>query len=140
MESEISRIKGKFLSTALTHAAPFGITVTGMIALISVLAPFTLQERQTVMYLLLILISMSAVIKSCIPFNPLRIFICISMAVGTFGALTVLPSLFQISSVSAEMLGYMGMGAAISFAILLILFQIQRIGGRKVPETGGVRA
>ncbi len=140
MESEISRIKGKFLSTALTHAVPFGITVTGMIALISVLAPFTLQERQTVMYLLLILISMSAVIKSCIPFNPLRIFICISMAVGTFGALTVLPSLFQISSVSAEMLGYMGMGAAISFAILLILLQIQRICGRKVPETGGVRA
>ena len=140
MESEISRIKGKFLSTALTHAVPFGITVTGMIALISVLAPFTLQERQTVMYLLLILISMSAVIKSCIPFNPLRIFICISMAVGTFGALTVLPSLFQISSVSAEMLGYMGMGAAISFAILLILLQIQCICGRKVPETGGVRA
>ena len=140
MEADISRIKGKFLPTALAHALPFGITVTGMIVLVSLLAPFTLSERQTVMYFLLILISMTAVVKSCIPFNPLRIFICITMAVGTFGALAVLPSLFQINSISTEMSVYMAIGAAISFMALLILLQIQRIKERRALATGGGRA
>lgn len=111
-----------------------------MIVLVSLLAPFTLSERQTVMYFLLILISMTAVVKSCIPFNPLRIFICITMAVGTFGALAVLPSLFQINSISTEMSVYMAIGAAISFMALLILLQIQRIKERRALATGGGRA
>lgn len=35
---------------------------------------FSTMENQTVMYFLLILISMTAVIRSCIPMNPLRAF------------------------------------------------------------------
>lgn len=139
MEADTSQVKGKFLPTALAHAAPFGITVTGMIALVSLLAPFALPERQTVMYFLLILISMTAVVKSCIPFNPLRIFICITMAVGIFGALAVLPSLFQINGISTEMLVYMAIGTVISLVTLLVLLQIQRIRERKVLATGGGR-
>ncbi|MGI6008029.1 MAG: cation-translocating P-type ATPase [Ruminococcus sp.] len=126
LESDTSRIKGRFLPTALGHAAPFGITVTGMIALISFLSPFTLAERQTVMYLLLILISMSAVIKSCVPFNPLRLFICVTMAAGTFGALGLLPSLFQVSPVSGEMRLYILAGAALSLLAVLLLEQMRR--------------
>lgn len=140
MESDTSRIRGRFLPTALSHAAPFGITVTGMIALINFLAPFTLPERQTVMYLLLILISMSAVVKSCIPFNPLRIFICVTMALGTFGALTVLPSLFHMNRVSSEMAVYLVIGAALSFLTLLLLMQVRHLNSGKVQEKRGVKA
>ena len=48
------------------------------------------------MYLLLIVISMAAVIKSCIPLTKLRAFICVTMVIGTFGALILLPSLFEV--------------------------------------------
>lgn len=125
LESDTRRVKGRFLPTALTHAAPFGITVAGMIAVISSFAPFSAAERQTEMYLLLILISMSAVIKSCIPFNPLRVFLCVTMVFGTFGALVILPSLFEVSSISGEMAVYILIGAVISFLLILFLDQIR---------------
>lgn len=120
LESDTERIRGKFLPTALSHAAPFGITVTGMIILISLLSPFSLTQRQTVMYLLLILISMAAVVKSCIPFTPLRTFICVTMAAGIAGALLILPSLFEITAVTLDMGAYILAGAVISFLILLL--------------------
>lgn len=103
LESDISRIRGRFLPTALSHAAPFGIAVTVMIILVNILEPLLQAEKRTVKYLLLILISMSAVVKSCIPFSPLRIFQCVTMDLGTFGALSVLSSLFEITRVTRTM-------------------------------------
>ena len=96
-------MKGRFLKTALSGAAPFGAAVTIMIAVVSLVSPFSEAENRTLMYLLLILISMTAVIRSCIPFNRLRIFVCVTMALGCFGALAVLPSLFELSSLTVPM-------------------------------------
>ena len=118
VESNTRQIHGRFLPSALTHAAPFGITVTAMIALTNFLAPFSASEQQTVMYLLLILISMSAVVKSCIPFSPLRAFLCVTMVLGTFGAILLLPSLFEVQTVSA------GMGIYILAGIIAAIFLI----------------
>lgn len=126
LESDTGKIRGKFLPTALSNAAPFGITVTGMIILTSLLAPFSPPERRTVMYLLLILISMAAVVKSCTPFTPLRTFICVTMAAGTAGALTILPSLFEIAAVTPQMLAYVLTGAAIAFLVLLFQEHVNR--------------
>ena len=126
-ESDTRRIRGTFLKTALSNALPFGITVTGMIAAISLLAPFTVEQRQTVMYLLLIIISMVAVIKSCIPFNKLRSFICITMVIGTFGALAILPSLFEISLITSGMVRYLLAAALISLVCLVVLEGIRRV-------------
>ena len=114
VESDIRRIRGKFLPTALSHAAPFGITVACMIAVFTLLAPFGTEERQTVMYLLLILISMLAVIKSCIPLTPLRLFVCVTMVGGTFLALALFPSLLEIVAVTMPM------------AVILILEQLRK--------------
>ena len=102
-ESDTRRIRGKFLSTALSNAAPFAAAVAVMIGVFTLWAPFTEAENQTVMYMLLIMISMAAVIKSCWPFNPLRAFLCITMVIGTFFALRILPSLFEVSSISSSM-------------------------------------
>ena len=102
LESDTRRIRGSFLKTALANALPFGGTAAGMIAAVSLVSPFTPAENRTVMYLLLIVISMTAVIKSCVPFTGLRVFICITMIIGTFGALVILPSLFEIVALSAR--------------------------------------
>lgn len=135
LESDIRRIRGKFLPTALSHAAPFGITVAVMIALMSITTALPAAEKQTVMYILLILISMAAVFKSCFPFNPLRIFICSTMVAGTFGALAILPSLFEISSITGQMAAYILIVGTMSLLLVIIfaLFQIlvQSNPGRK---------
>lgn len=126
-ESDTRRLKGRFLKEALKNAAPFGVVVTIMIAATSLIAPFTPDQRQTVMYLLLIMLSMIAVIKSCIPFNPLRIFICVSMVIGTFAALKLFPDLLEISPLTGNMAGYTAIGLAVSFVILLLILWGQKI-------------
>lgn len=102
-ESNMARPSGGFLKTALSNALPFGLAVTEIIAVVSLWKPFTEAENQTVMYLLLILISMSAVVKSCMPANKLRSFICVTMVAGTFGALFLLPGLFQTAALTPAM-------------------------------------
>lgn len=126
VESDIRRIKGKFLQTALSHAAPFGITVACMIAVFSLWDPFGTEERQTVMYFLLMVISMAAVIKSCMPFSLLRVFVCVTMVIGTFCALAVLPSLFEISTMTMAMARTILVGAAVSFAVILLLEELRK--------------
>ena len=127
LESDTRRIRGSFLQTALSRALPFGLTVTGMVAAISILAPFTVEQKQTIMYLMLIFLSMSAVIKSCIPFTPLRGFIMLTMISGTCFILLTLPSLFKVSVLSSKMLCYLVFILIISFSVLLLLHKLQRI-------------
>ncbi len=125
-ESDTRRICGKFLPTALSHAAPFALTVAVMIAVFSIWAPFPVSENQTVMYMLLIMISMAAVIRSCWPFNPLRAFLCVTMVGGTFLALKILPSLFEVSPVSSAMGIYILAGIILCLAAVVILDLVRR--------------
>ena len=126
VESDIRRIRGRFLPTALSHAAPFGITVAVMISVFSLLAPFGVEQRQTTMYMLLILISMGAVIKSCIPLTWLRAFVCLTMVGGTFFALAILPSLFEITAITIPMATAVLIGAAACLVAILILEQVRK--------------
>lgn len=126
VESDIRRIRGRFLSTALSHAAPFGITVACMVAAFSMIAPFDHAERETVMYLLLVAISMAAVIKSCMPPTVLRVFVCVTMAVGIIFALAVLPGLFEITAVTTEMIRTALAGAAGSAVLILLLEEMRK--------------
>lgn len=138
LEADTRRIKGRFLYTALSHAAPFGITAAVMIGAVSLAAPFSPEERGTVMYLLLILISMGAAVKSCLPFNPLRCFICATMVLGTFGALALLPSLFGIVPVTAAMGRYV-LAWALGCGLLIFLFEKGRLymdSQRELPPHG----
>lgn len=92
------------------------------------------------MYFLLIFISMAAVVKSCIPFNGLRTFICITMVIGTFGGLAILPSLFEISAITAGMGKYLLAGGSLSVVCLLLLLGTRGVLGRKrLSEAEAVR-
>lgn len=137
LEADIRRIRGRFLPTAFSHALPFGAVIALMIGVISLLAPFTTGERQTVMYLLLIILSMAAVIKSCIPINPLRIFICVTMVIGTFGALLILPGLFEVQAVTASMAVYTIIAALVC---LLLTFFFGKADEKKEKGIGGETA
>lgn len=130
VESDTRRIKGKFLKTALRGAAPFGITVTGMILAGSLLLPLPIDQKRTVMYLVLIILSMIAVIRSCIPFNWLRIFICVTMVFGTFGALLILPGLFEVCAMNLAMWIYLIIVSLCALSFLLVLLNMRDDGRR----------
>lgn len=120
-ESNTKKIRGKFLNTVLLNALPYAFIVTGMIAAITLAAPFSPEEDQTVMYLLLILMSMAAVVKSCVPFTKLRVFLCVTMAVGIFAALALFLPLFEITPVTGAMFGFLAAAFAGMLVILALL-------------------
>ena len=125
-ESNTARPKGTFLKTALGNAFPFALAVTGSVVAVSLTAPFAPGENQTVMYFVLILLTMAAVIKSCIPFSKLRIFICATMVIGTFGGLHVLPQLFEISALDTRMKVWTIMVFIIAFLFVCIYTLIRK--------------
>lgn len=125
-ESNTKRPVGSFLKTALMNAAPFALTITAGIIFISLSAPFEAGQRRTVMYFLLILVSMAAVIKSNIPFTKLRLFICVTMVLGAFGALLILPHLFEVAAFSADMVFYMLKALLGMLGTLMLLMYIKR--------------
>lgn len=126
LESDTRKIQGTFLQQVLRNAAPFAVVISGVIAGFSLAGPFRAPENQTVMYFLLILISMTAVIRSCIPMNPLRAFLCITMVFGTFFAIMILPNLLQITMLTKAMVKYVGIGLSISEAVLFVILKCMK--------------
>ena len=110
-----------------------------MIMMLSLSAPFSEPERKTVMYLLLILISMAAVVRSCLPFTGLRAFICVTMAVGTFAALRLLPTLFEVTAVTSQMAVTLLFGVVISGLILFLTEQILAAAGARCNFSGKMK-
>lgn len=127
LESDTRKIQGTFLQQVLRNAAPFAVVISGVIAAFSLAGPFSAPENQTVMYFLLILISMTAVIRSCIPMNPLRAFLCITMVFGTFFAIMILPDLLQITMLTKAMVKYVGIGLIISEVILFVILKCMKL-------------
>ena len=125
LESDTRQIKGSFLSTAIWNAAPFGIVAAVMIGVTTLFLPMASGEKQTIVYLTLIIISMTAVIRSCIPYNVLRGFICVTMICGTFGALVILPGLFEISAMTVAMWVHFLIGSLTSVAGLLTILNLR---------------
>ena len=134
LESDTRRLTGSFLRTAVSRSLPFGLAATAVIALMSLLMPFAVSDNQTVMYLALILISITAVVRSCIPFNLLRGFICVTMVCGIFGALMVLPELFHVNRFTGEMKMCLIVIMAAVWGFLIVLEAIKHVSRNKRKE------
>ena len=83
MEGSRKKIRGNFLKVSLSNAAPFALLIVLNLSWVHVmgLAPW---EETSLMYFLLIGISCLAVIRICLPPNPLRIAIAVTTVIGMF--------------------------------------------------------
>ena len=81
LEPDPAKVHGRFLSTVLHRAFPFATAVV-----VSMLMLMNTQQAgwQTTLYFVVALLSMFAVIRSLIPLNVLRIFVCACMIIGFF--------------------------------------------------------
>ncbi|MDO4277078.1 MAG: HAD-IC family P-type ATPase [Eubacteriales bacterium] len=124
LEADTRPVAGKFLATAFRNAAPFGLSITAVILFTSLFSPFAEAQQQTVMYLLLILISMAAVMKSCQPFTLFRGLICAAMAIGIATALLLFPGLLELTSLTAPMTRFILLtGVCILLLLWLLMSQ-----------------
>ncbi|MHC5374256.1 cation-translocating P-type ATPase [Enterococcus sp. LJL120] len=121
-EGDKRRISGKFLTTALKSALPNALLVILNVVTIYLLGQgngWSQLDTTTLMYYLLIGISCLAVIKACLPFNPLRIFLASTTVVGIYVAAMLFHSLLEI--------GFLTMTTLPIFAIMMVLNAVLRL-------------
>lgn len=134
-ESDTRKVRGNFLKTAIGNAWPFAFAVTSMLIFVSLFLSFPQAQAQTVMYFLLLLTTMAAVIKSCVPFTKLRVFICVTMILGTFGGLNLLPDLFEIQGITAAMAQSIVMVFAMGSMVLGLILRLKRLLEKELEAT-----
>lgn len=125
LEADTRPIRGRFLPTALVSAAPFAFVVTSSILFTVLFTPLQGEQLQTVQYLLLVVFSLAAVIKSCVPFTALRTAICAVSGVGIAVALVLFHHLLTLTALSNTMIFTIVVVAAMGFVLLTLLLKVQ---------------
>lgn len=123
-EGDKRKIKGKFLPTVLRNALP-----NALLVLINVIAVYLIGanrgwselETTTLMYYLLIAVSLIAVIKACLPLNPLRIFLIITTSIGIYVAAMLFHSILFIGFLTSQTLPFFVVLLAITIVLRLII-------------------
>ncbi|WP_432626747.1 HAD-IC family P-type ATPase [Brotaphodocola sp.] len=125
-ESDTSPVSGHFLPTAFRHAAPFAFIITSTILFSQFFTFFSDEKLHTVQYLLLIFFSLAAVLKSCIPFTPLRGAVCILSAIGVITALFVIPGTLHLAPLTLSMVLLFIIIAIMGSVLLILILKIQQ--------------
>ena len=126
-ESDTRQISGSFLKKAIGNALPFALKATSMMMFVALFLPLPAPQKQTMMYFLLILTTMAAVIKSCVPFTALRTFICVTMVIGTVLALGLFPVLLEITALSPMLLAFLALIFGMGLVILILIFKAKQM-------------
>lgn len=108
-EENKAPIKGRYLPTVLLNALP-----NALLVLVNYFAIRFLQtdygwsqfDTTTLLYYLLIGISCFAVIRACLPLNPLRLFLAITTTVGIYVAAMLFHGLLEVGFLTAVTLPY----------------------------------
>lgn len=108
-EENKAPIKGRYLPTVLLNALP-----NALLVLVNYFAIRFLQtdygwsqfDTTTLLYYLLIGISCIAVIRACLPLNPLRLFLAITTTVGIYVAAMLFHGLLEVGFLTAVTLPY----------------------------------
>lgn len=121
-ENDKRKVITRFLPTALRRALPNALLVVFNVIFIYVygnMKDWAQIDSTTLMYYMLIAVSAMAVIKACLPFNPLRVFLALTTTVGTFVAAMLFKGLLEISMLTSQTLPV--------FVVLVIISGIGKI-------------
>lgn len=122
-EADKTKITGKFLPTALKRAFPNAMLVIFNIIIVYLYAQkvhLSEMDMVTLMYYLLAAVSLFALIQTCLPFNPLRIFLAVTTSIGFYIAAMLFHSILEIGFLTAQTLPV--------FLILLFISGMIRVG------------
>lgn len=104
-EENKKQVKGKFLPTVIRHALPNALLVVMNVVIVYMLGKnqgWSELETTTLMYYLLMGVSVIAVIKACLPFNPLRVFLAVTTMVGVYTAAYLFRSILYIGTLTSH--------------------------------------
>ncbi|MHC5229115.1 cation-translocating P-type ATPase [Enterococcus sp. LJL99] len=132
-EGDKRKVLGKFLPTALKNASVNAVLVVLNIVTVYFIGQnqqFAQVDTTTLMYYLLIGISCMAVVRACLPFNPLRIFLASTTIVGVYVAVMLFHHILEIGFLTAQTLPIFAimMLCNIVVRILIGFYQLKKAG------------
>lgn len=128
-EGDKTKVHKGFLKTVITNALPNALLVILNIVVVylySQSANLSAIETTTVMYYLLVGVSLLAVIRACMPFNPLRIFLAVTTTVGVYVAAFLFQSLLHIDTLTSNTLPLFLIMITISAIIRIIVELVKK--------------
>lgn len=123
LEPNTKPIRERFLPTVFMKSLPNSLAVLFCILTILYMSnTFDINafEAETMMYICVALISMQAVIKSCLPLNKLRILVCSCMVMGFTMAIVLFHQLLELTYISYRL-------CILTLIIVLAGFLVERI-------------
>lgn len=106
-EKNDRKVEGTFLRNAVTSALPDSIAIFACCLVFLLISPaLSINKLQCnlLMYLSVGFISLAAVAKSCMPFNSLRLFLCLSSIIMFTGAVIIMAPFLQLAALTGSLL------------------------------------
>ena len=132
-EGDKRKVVGKFLPTALKNAS-----VNALLVVVNIIAVYLIGQNQgfssldttTLMYYLLVGISCMAVVRVCLPLNPLRIFLVFSTIIGIYVAAMLFHNILEIGFLTSQTMGLFFIMMAINIVVRVTIgfVQMKRAG------------
>lgn len=132
-EGDKRKVVGKFLPTALKNAS-----VNALLVIANIIAVYLIGQNQgfssldttTLMYYLLVGISCMAVVRACLPLNPLRIFLVFSTIIGIYVAAMLFHNILEIGFLTSQTMGLFFIMMAINIVVRVAIgfVQMKRAG------------
>ncbi|HHZ9636222.1 TPA: cation-translocating P-type ATPase [Enterococcus faecalis] len=132
-EGDKRKVVGKFLPMALKNAS-----VNALLVVVNIIAVYLIGQNQgfssldttTLMYYLLVGISCMAVVRACLPLNPLRIFLVFSTIIGIYVAAMLFHNILEIGFLTSQTMGLFFIMMAINIVVRVTIgfVQMKRAG------------
>ncbi|WP_142668088.1 cation-translocating P-type ATPase [Enterococcus faecalis] len=132
-EGDKRKVVGKFLPTALKNAS-----VNALLVVVNIIAVYLIGQNQgfssldttTLMYYLLVGISCMAVVRACLPLNPLRIFLVFSTIIGIYVAAMLFHNILEIGFLTSQTMGLFFIMMTINIVVRVTIgfVQMKRAG------------
>lgn len=132
-EGDKRKVVGKFLPAALKNAS-----VNALLVVVNIIAVYLIGQNQgfssldttTLMYYLLVGISCMAVVRACLPLNPLRIFLVFSTIIGIYVAAMLFHNILEIGFLTSQTMGLFFIMMAINIVVRVTIgfVQMKRAG------------
>lgn len=132
-EGDKRKVFGKFLPTALKNASVNALLVVANIIAVYLIGQnqgFSSLDTTTLMYYLLVGISCMAVVRACLPLNPLRIFLVFSTIIGIYVAAMLFHNILEIGFLTSQTMGLFFIMMAINIVVRVTIgfVQMKRAG------------
>lgn len=126
-EPNNQKVTGTFLSSVMRRAIPNALSIVFIVTFVlffDSILHIPSEQKVLLMYLLVGTVGIQAVFKTCLPFNPLRVFLFVTMSGGYYIAVMLFHTILKLPMISVQILPAFVVLVAISIVLERLFAQV----------------